>query len=205
MNRISLGIFKSKFTMKIVLVTIIPILLLSTFSILVLVKKINELNSSTAEISASTLHTVYGKMIRDKNQDTKEKVILRVDSVLNELNILRAEAQRLIDQNAESPSVEYDPWIRGKMVYNAEKHWSNLANNEFNVSVSVWGYLHNQDGSLNPQTVAYVSLMAPIKMILRSIGENGTDKGWFYVTGPKEAPVMIMTPWAQLPLLFRNS
>jgi sigma-B regulation protein RsbU (phosphoserine phosphatase) len=191
--------------MKIVLLTIIPILLLSTFSILLLVKKINELNSSTAEISINTLHAVYGKMITDNNRDIKEKVILRMDSVLNELNILRAEAQRLIDHSAESPlerNVEYDPWIKEKMVYNLEKHWSNLADNEFNISMSVWGYLHNNDGSFNKKTIAYVSMMAPVKKIMQSIGENGTEKGWFYVTGPKDAPVMIMNPWAQMPKIF---
>ena len=78
------------------------------------------------------------------------------------------------------------------MVHNYDKNWSNLSKNEFNVSMSVWGYLHNEDGSINQKTEKYISLMSPIILVLQSIGENGTKKGWYYVEGPKETPIMIM-------------
>jgi len=199
------SIFKSKFTLKIVLLTILPVLFISVFSILILVHKINELNSNTTEISANTLNTIYTQIITDKNNDIKEKVLLRIDSVLNEVNVLRAGAQQLIDKNevdSLDKNFEYDSWVRNNMVYNSEKNWSNLSQNEFNISMSIWGYLHNKDGSINQKTKNYITLMSPLKMLMQTIGENGTDKGWFYVTGPKEAPVMIMTPWAQMPEIF---
>lgn len=204
-NNIRFSIFKSKFTLKIILLTILPILFISVFSILILFHKINELNNSTTETSANTLNTMYTQMVTDKNNDIKEKVLLRLDSVLNELNVLRAGAQQLIDKNEVNSlkqDFEYDSWVRKNMVYNSQKKWSNLSKNEFNISMSVWGYLHNKDGSINQETKNYISLMSPLKMLMQTIGENGTDKGWFYVTGPKEAPVMIMTPWAQMPQIF---
>jgi sigma-B regulation protein RsbU (phosphoserine phosphatase) len=68
--------------------------------------------------------------------------------------------------------------------------------------MSVWGYLHDKDGSINQETKDYISTMTPIKMLMHTIGEHGTDKGWFYLAGPKKTPVMIMTPWAQMPEIF---
>ena len=120
MRRNLFSIFKSKFTLKIIALTIAPIFFLSLFSVVVLFQKINELNKSATQISTSTMHVIYEDMITDKNRDIKEKIALRLDDVLHELNMLRAEAQRLIDKNETSfleRKLEYDPWVKKNMVY----------------------------------------------------------------------------------------
>lgn len=204
-NNIIDSIINSKFTLKIMLLTLMPVLFISTFLLLVLPNRIDRLNSEMSNISSDSLNIMYNQMINDKNNDIKEKISLKLNSVMNELNILRADAQRLIDTSdkEESPiASDYDLWIQKHMVYNHEKNRSTLSNNEFNVGMGVWGYLHNNDGSINQETKRYISIMAPILPILKSIGENGVSKGWLYVVGPKETPVMIETPWVELPQTF---
>lgn len=199
------GIFKSRFTLKIILLTILPIILISLFSVSTIFQKINELNKNVSTISSETLHSTYAEMITDKNKDIKDKVMLRLDGVLNELNSLRAGSQKLIDHNGSFTSEKgFDSfsWVNKHMVYNKKKNWSNLSKNEFDVSISVWGYLHNKDGSIKQNTRNYISLMSPIMPLMQTVGKNGVKKGWFYVIGPKETPVMIMTPWAQMPEIF---
>ncbi|MBF0378380.1 MAG: diguanylate cyclase [Desulfamplus sp.] len=151
------------------------------------------------------LNNIYTQLLRDKSRDIAEKVSLKIGLVLNELNILRAASQQLIDKDelhSLGKELQSNSYIKNDFIYNSEKNWSNLAKSEINVSMSVWGYLHNDDGSINSKTKDYISMMTPIKMLMKIIGEYGTDKGWFYLTGPKTTPVMIMTPWEQMPDIF---
>ncbi|KHK01432.1 sensor domain-containing diguanylate cyclase [Desulfovibrio sp. TomC] len=196
---------KSLFTLKIVLLSTVPIILFSIISITLLIYKMHALNNSVENTTGSSLNIIYTKMLEVKSTDISEKVLFKINTVLDELNILRAAAQQLIDKKASrdiDSEIKTNPWINHGFVYNSEKNWSNLAKSETNISLSVWGYLHDAVGSINRATQEYVALMSPIQMLMQVIGENGVDKGWYYLCGPKETPVMIMTPWAQMPEIF---
>jgi hypothetical protein len=52
--------YKSKFTQKIILLSILPVFLFSFFSIIVLFHKINEFCKNTSEISEKILNNIYG-------------------------------------------------------------------------------------------------------------------------------------------------
>ena len=78
--------------MKIIMLSVLPILFISVFLLLALPNKIDKLNKGMSSISTDSLNTMYAQMIKDKNNDVKGKVSLKLDSVLNELNILRADA-----------------------------------------------------------------------------------------------------------------
>lgn len=150
-------------------------------------------------------YSPYTQLLKDKSGDISEKVSLKISSVLDELSILRAAAQQLIDKeelHSLGKELQTNSYIKNNFIYNPEKNWSNLAKTEINISMSVWGYLHNKDGSINHETQDYISMMTPVKMLMHTIGEHGTDKGWFYLAGPKKTPIMIMTPWAQMPEIF---
>jgi len=197
--------YKSKFTLKIILLSIIPIIVFSFFSIVVLFYKIDELSHSASQITGNTLSNLYLQLLKDKSRDITEKVSLKLNIVFNELNIMRATSQRLIDKkklHSFGKSLESNSWVKNKFVYNAEKNWSNLSKSDNNVTISVWGYLHDKNGTINQKTKDYITFMSPIKMLIQIIEEHGTDKGWIYVTGPKSTPVMIVSPWANLPKIF---
>ncbi len=197
--------YRSKFTPKIILLSIVPIILFSIFSACLISFRITELSDNTSKVSEKILTHAYTQLLEDKSRDIAEKVSLKIGAVLGELNILRAAAQQLIDKKAlhsVGTQLQSNPFIGNNFIYNPEKNWSNLAKTEMNISMSVWGYLHDKDGSINKETRAFISLMTPIKVLMQIIGEHGTDKGWLYLTGPKATPVMIGTPWEQMPEIF---
>jgi phosphoserine phosphatase RsbU/P len=193
----------TKFTLKIILLSTLPVIFFFIFSSTMLLYKVNNLSSSAAERTGEKFNEIYTQILKDKSRDNAEKVRLKISTVLDELNILRASAQQLIDNKKKHPE-EWQPnsWGENNFIYNSEKNWSILAESKSNISISVWGYLHNRDGSIHQKTKDYIDLMAPIKMPMQIIGDNGTDKGWFYVVGPKETPIMIMTPWAPMTEIF---
>ena len=197
--------YRSKFTLKIILLSILPIILFSIFSVCLISFRIAELSKNTSRVSEKILTHAYTQLLEDKSRDIAEKVSLKIGAVLGELNILRAAAQQLIDKDelhSLGDRLQSNPYIGNNFIYNPEKKWSNLAKTEMNISISVWGYLHDKDGSISKETRAFISLMTPVKMLMQIIGEHGTDKGWLYLTGPKATPVMIGTPWEQMPEIF---
>lgn len=196
---------RSLFTLKIVLLATLPVVFFSIITISQLIYKMDALNTSVSITTESSLNNIYTNMLEVKSTDISEKILFKINTVLDELNILRAAAQQIIDQKDRRNIAEElttNRWVNHGFIYNPERNWSNLANSEENISISVWGYLHNADGSINQATKKYITLMSPIQMLMQVIGKNGVDKGWYYLCGPKDTPVMIMTPWAQMPEIF---
>lgn len=99
--------FKSKFTLKIVLLSILPILLFSFFSFLLLSQKIEQLSDNTSKISGDALSTIYRQIIENKSEDITAKIELKFNTLLNELNTLRGGAQQLIDGEKMSSDWRY--------------------------------------------------------------------------------------------------
>ncbi|MDK2809217.1 MAG: phosphoserine phosphatase RsbU/P [Clostridiales bacterium] len=197
--------FRSNFTLKIILLTIVPAIIIVIFSLLVIANMVSKMKENISNMTTDTIDSMYSQTVHVRNHDEKEKIQLKIEGIENELNILRADVQERIDnknENALDLRSEYYDWIMQHMEYHADGNWSNLADNELNVSISVWGYLHNKDGSIKQETEHYISRISPVLDVLQEVGVNGTKKGWYYVVGPKETPVMLVTPWAQMPELF---
>lgn len=198
---------KSIFTIKVVLLATLPVLLFSALSITLLIYKIDSLRSNATTSTGETLNTIYTNLLETKSSDIADKVRLKLDTLLDELNILRAAAQQLIDQQGTrdiDAEMRANPWLNGGFVHNNDGNWSNLRKGDANISLSVWSYLHDKAGSINKETQEYITLLYPIRTLMQAIGENGIDKGWYYLCGPKKTPVMIMTPWAQMPEIFET-
>lgn len=197
--------FSSKFTIKLLLITIIPIIFFSFFVIFLNVNQITKLSTTTASITKDGLEKIYESHMQKIGHDISQKINLKLDSVKNELNILRGSAQKLIDEEQLKPygeKIQEIEYLKNDFEYNKEKNWSNLKKKDIDISMSTWGYLHNSNGEITQETINYTTLMSPLKPLMSSIGKYGIEKSWFYVAGPKKTPVMIMTPWAQMPAIF---
>ncbi len=196
---------KSIFTLKIILLSILPVLIFSLFTISIITIKIGKLSDNVSEVAERALNNIYSQIISDKSRDIAKRISLKLNIVFDELDLLRASAQQIVD-NEELHSIgvelQSNTWFKNDFVYNSAKNWSNISKTNSNVSMSVWGYLHNKDGSINRNAEYYTTLMSPLKMLMQVMGEHGVDKGWCYIVGPKATPVMIMTPWAQMPEIF---
>jgi sigma-B regulation protein RsbU (phosphoserine phosphatase) len=193
-----------KFTTEIILITFIPILFYFISLLIFSIYQIENLSKTTASITKDGLEKIYKTELEERSKDIAEKVSLKLDIVKNELNILRGTAQHIIDNDLafigeKMQEVEY---LKNSFQYNKEKNWSNLQKNDIDITISVWGYLHNKNGEFNKETSKYIEKISPLKPLMSSIGKYGIEKSWFYVTGPKTTPLMIITPWAEIPKIF---
>lgn len=89
--------YKSSFTLKIILIATMPVLLSSLFSLVILFDRVENLSQNTTETSREQLEKIYKEILISKSNDITQKVDLKLSTLLNELNILRSTAQRLID------------------------------------------------------------------------------------------------------------
>lgn len=195
----------SRFTAKIILLTVVPITLFYIFIVLIEFGEMDRLLASTADITEMGLQDIYRTHLKERSHDLAGKVSLKLDAIINELNIVTGFTQKLIDddnlRDMGKLVQSYEP-LRNDFEYNKAQNWSNLVKKDVDISMSVWGYLHDDNGNINQDSIDFTTRMAAIKPLLYAVGHYGEKKGWLYVTGPKKTPVMVMTPWAQMPDFF---
>ena len=116
--------YKSKFTQKIILLSTLPVFLFSIFLIIVLFFKINELSQNTSEISEKILNNIYTQLLVDESCAIAEKVSLKFILFLDELNILRAAAQQLVDKkelHSLGEMLHSNSWIKNDFIITLRK------------------------------------------------------------------------------------
>jgi sigma-B regulation protein RsbU (phosphoserine phosphatase) len=191
----------SKFTTKILLLTIAPMVFFFVAFLSIHLVEMDSLSSSTAAITEEGLQDIYRYNAKNRSTDIANKVSLKLDSVRNDLNIVRGTAQKIIDQarlaskDLKSKDANY---LKNSLQYNPQKNLSSRANIDSDVSLNVWGYLHDQEGRINQPTMDYITLISPIMSLLDTVATFGSEKGWVYVIGPKETPVLLMAPWSDV-------
>ncbi|NWH06847.1 diguanylate cyclase domain-containing protein [Desulfobacter latus] len=197
--------FKAKFTTKITLLAIIPITIFFATILGIQIFEMEKLSKSTSNIARTGLEDIYRTQLATRSNDIAGKVSLKIDNIYNELNIITGMAQKIIDEDGLTPlgrAIQDIPYLANHFEYNTQKNWSNLKKSDIDISMSVWGYLHDEGGRINQNTINYTTSISSIKILLHAVGHFGMDKGWLYLTGPKETPVMVMTPWSQMPSIF---
>ncbi|TBW55435.1 diguanylate cyclase [Marinobacter halodurans] len=195
----------SRFSLKVVILSILPLGLFATALLVIQLHEASQLTESATRISDVKIQEIYRSHVRNQARSIAGQVRLRLESIRNELNILRGSAQLLIDRPSLAglgAKVNQVDFFHNHLIYNDKQHWANLAQSDDDISMSVWGYLLGSDGRMNEATRRHVALVSGIKPLLFSIGHYGMPKGWLYVVGPKTTPVMTMTPWAQMPAIF---
>jgi phosphoserine phosphatase RsbU/P len=193
------------FTVKIVLLTALPLLIYFLLGTFVQITNSDRLFENVSAITGDGARQIYLANLKDRSRDIAGKISLHLEAIRNELAIVAGAAQTLIDRDDLRDlgrKMQATPFLANRFVYEPEHRHSNLAVNDADISLSVWGYLHDDDGALTADTERYVAGLTPIKLTLNAVGKHGRKKGWLYVVGPKETPVMLMTPWAEMPAVF---
>lgn len=198
---------KSKFTQKIMLLAVLPVLVFTTLSVIVLSVQVNRFGATASDVAFEALETLYRETMRERSEDVGYNIMLKLNAVHAELNFVRAYAQRLIDEGEQSLShpTATTPEMPFELNYDAQYHWVSSQPNRHNVSLSVWGYLLDASGRLLSSTEQYIRSMSPVVEMLSTLGKHGSEKGWFYLAGPHQMPVLMVYPWANIPALFEQS
>lgn len=187
---------KLKYSYKIILLATLPVLFFSLLTVFILYYYIDRFSENVSLKSQNLLLNLYSEMIDKKSEDIAQKISIKIDNVLNELMILHNFTQKLIDDE------KLTNLLTEQFIYNPIKKYSFEKENSLNIGTGIWANLHNEDGTIQDETLKYLSIIQPAREVLKSIAQSGEKKGWSYIIGPKEAAAFISYPWINVPEAF---
>lgn len=194
------------FRFKILALVIVPPCLFILSALVVIFVLRARLSDDVQSVLSEHMKSLYSSIITAYSNEITSNVSLRVKLITNELKILAGTAQNLIDMGADGKKAGEDlqkySFYHNDFVYNPQQNWSNTSRGGANMSLSVWGYQHDQAGNINSATRTYASTFAALKPVMNSMGRHGPQKDWLYLFGPKAQPFMLVYPWAQMPAIF---
>lgn len=167
-----------------------------------------QLKEATSHIIKEKLNTLYHSYIKERTYDLSENISLKLEGVINELNILRGIAQQHIDEeqlHSLGDLLKNNSYIKNSFEYNRTLQSSNSLKSDIDIGVGVWSYLHKDNGEIKEKTQELLLSTLPLKNILSGIKKHGLNKGWIYHLGPKETPVMTIAPWINLPVSMEQN
>lgn len=192
----------SRYSSKIMLLAALPILLFSFLLALVVHHQLNQFSDATSERSGVLLEQVYAEQLDNLSGELAEKIALDFQAVINELVVLAVAAQKQIDHFAQQASIQTSIPSPPGLVYDPVKNWSYLHYAEDNIGVSIFGEQHLADADLTEAAKLYLQQMQPVNSVLSVLGQSPVKKGWMYLIGPKQAPIFILYPAANIAELF---
>jgi sigma-B regulation protein RsbU (phosphoserine phosphatase) len=194
------------FSAKVLLLVILPTCLTIVSVMGIVLGLSGRLSTEVSGVMGQHMESLYAEFLAESSKETATDIRLQIEQITTELKILAAAAQVLIDLGPQGRAVGRDlqkySYFLNNFVYNKTGNWSNLAKGEADVSLSVWGYQHDQAGRMNEDTRAYADTLAALKPLMNAMGRRGAKKGWLYVVGPRQTPFMFMYPWGQMPAIF---
>ncbi|MES0884494.1 SpoIIE family protein phosphatase [Roseibium sp. SCP14] len=158
---------------------------------------VQRLSRDATEKVAYGLTTATEEYLRTYIDTTALRTELLLDQVFSEVEALGASMQTLIDNPGTGTrvgqSVETDPRLGDKLVFNEAADW---AQNEPGESVvSVWGYLLGEGGNPLPEVAAQISDSSAFNLVAPGMMKTGSPKLQMYYVGPKDRPIMRTTPY----------
>ncbi len=196
------------FRTKIFLLSIIPILLSIIVAVYILIWNNNQLLNETSNFATEGLEKIYQAKLESENRNISEKVSLKFKQIVTELEIFAGASQSLMDNKETmdllSEHLQETPYFKNHIYYNKEGNWSHTKKGNADVSTSIWGYLHDKPGKISAKTLDYINQTLMIKNIMSSIKKHGVKKSWVYMAGPKKTPIMMVTPWDDIPAIFNE-
>ena len=190
------------FTLKIILVSALPLTLLALILIFILYDSNNRLLRSTSKITIDEVNEIYLGMLRDRTDKIAHKTALKLQMVNNELRILAHTAQILIDESdsfnkiaSASQTTTYNQQV---FKFNPQYNVSSLDKNRANINFHMWGYLHDENGKLKAEVKKYTNKLALLNPLVNAMGNKGVNKAWLYIIGPHEMPFVYGYPWADV-------
>ncbi|MEO9629287.1 MAG: SpoIIE family protein phosphatase [Sulfitobacter sp.] len=157
---------------------------------------VQRLSDDATEKVQTGLSDATDEYLRTYIDTTALRTELLLDQVYSEVEALGAAMQTLIDNpetgTAVGLTVEEDPKLGDKLVYNADADW---AQNEPGESVvSVWGYLLDDDGNPLPEVADQIADSSAFNLVAPGMMKTGSPKLQLYYVGPKDRPIMRTTP-----------
>ncbi|MEH6347927.1 MAG: diguanylate cyclase [Bermanella sp.] len=190
------------FSLKIILISALPLTLLAVILIFILYDSNNRLLHSTSKITLNKVNEIYLEILRDQTASIAQKTDLKLQMVNNELRILAHTMQILIDEKESfkemvvaSQAVPYNQQI---FKYNQKYNASNLDKNRANINFHMWGYLHDEKGNLKADVRKYANKLTLLNPLVNAMGSKGVDKAWLYIVGPYQMPFIYGYPWADV-------
>jgi phosphoserine phosphatase RsbU/P len=196
-------LIQSRYTVKILLLSSVPVLLALALSIGMLHYSVTQLTQNASGVADNGVEKIYRDNLERESRDISEKIQLKFAALRAELKIIAGVSQQLIDNKNTSEilgdRLQKIDFFKNHFVYDPNMNWSTLVQDETDVTMNVWGYLHDNKGNINQQTTSYVNRMSFMKVILNAVKQQGVEKSWVYLIGGKKTPVIIMSPWANIP------
>lgn len=158
---------------------------------------VQRLSNDATEKVATGLTSATEEYLRTYIDTTALRTDLLLDQVFSEVEALGGAMQTLIDNPQTGTNVgrtvEADPKLGDKLVFNPQAGWSQNSPGES--VVSVWGYLLDDDGNPLPEVEAQISDSSAFNLIAPGILKTGSPKLQMYYVGPKDKPIMRTTPY----------
>jgi len=186
--------------------------LLNTFSVVLLIAtmvilyRIGNLTSSNIDVVTHPTSSVEEQVrnLYDGYTDIVARQIeSRIDSIFNELAILRSINQTYIDNSVEMESVtdafKSNPVTTDKLSFNGK--WYQNTPDEQNV-VMVHRHLLEDNGQIKADVQRDLDNTIILDLILESFHKNGVEKQLTYVQGGLNKSFTRMYPWVDLGTLF---
>ena len=193
----------SRFSHKIILLAVAPLSVGFILFLIIQSASIKKLSVSTESITEQSLHQLYQVHMQQLGRNMAQKVALKISSVRQEILLLSRMAQQVLDDstfddvNHHLNGLDY---FRNHYVYDADRQVSHLQPQGLNIGANIWGYLHDDSGIIDQAALAYLESLSALKVLFSAIGDYGIDKSYIYIIGPKSAPVIMSSPWTEVPV-----
>jgi sigma-B regulation protein RsbU (phosphoserine phosphatase) len=158
---------------------------------------VQRLSRDATEKVATGLTGATEEYLRTYIDTTALRTELLLDQVYSEIEALGGAMQTLID-NPETgqlvgQTVESDPRLGDKLVFNPQAGWAQNMPGES--VVSVWGYLLDGEGNPLPEVADQIADSSVFNIVAPGMLKTGSPKLQLYYVGPKDRPIMRTTPY----------
>lgn len=193
-----------RFQTKVILVAGGSVLIGLALSGAVALHNFNNLGRDASEEIQNGLSEASREYLENYIETTTERTSLMLDRAFSELRILGELMQWAIDHPEENRQMgdlfsTLKPF-EDNLTYNKKGDWQQNAPTEPAV-VSVWGHLL-KDGVIREDVARHIKNTAYLDMILPAIKNNGAQKLYMYMVGPREMSYLRLSPYVDMATEF---
>ncbi len=193
--------FKTKFILFAVVSVLLALALSSTVALL----NITKLGEDAAGKIEQGLSEASKEYLENYIETTSLRISLILEQAFDEVRTLGALMQWLIDHPEEKREIgetfsRMDAFT-DKLTYNEEANWWQNSPSEQAV-VSVWGHCLLDNGQIRPDIAEHIRDTTVLDFILPAIKNNGADKLYMYMVGPRGQSYLRLTPYCDMASYF---
>ncbi len=191
------GSIGNQFAVKLIALAVIPALAIFALS-LFLLSQVQHTTSDYLSLQTQvSLEQLYRSQLQARSRELSTTLNEKFSSIINETQLLANRTQFAIDNpsNAEQ-SISF--------TFKQVPGGAYSEQNQFDTVVAVWPYLLEPSGQINNTSIEVIQTYQALNPFLASLRQSGVKKSWSYIIGPKRAPLVYATPWANIPATFEQ-